>query len=216
MYRCLFTTAACVLSLGLAPAHAATFTYDIIVTESDDANAAAVDPAFDLPDVGSLGQITITLDGAALDADGDPDTGDDIDTALPASLTTASINIGGFSSSIESPPWFTGPSGARLSNRDFSAISVNLDGGDCLLLGCTFAGGFRVENPTAAAATTFAEIEAALGDPSSGIIFSFNGDAVAEFVSFRAELAPIPLPAGAVLLLSALGAGALLRRRSDA
>lgn len=140
-----------------------------------------------------------------------------VDVALDPALAGAWGSIGGLSSSLSHTTVFGFNERARFSNGDFSGIEVALAGGDCGLLGCTFAGNFSVYGPAGSGTpTTFADVEALLNDPTSTVRFSFNGTAAGEFVGFAAESSPatpIPLPAGGVLLLTALGAGAALRRR---
>lgn len=207
----------CLGVLLASPVGAATFNYDMVVTQSNDAAAQAIFPEFDLPDVGSLGTVSIDIDGAGLDGDGDPATGVNGPAILDTALTGASASFGGLFSEITEPTWFGFAGIARLSNTDFASISIDLVGADCPALDCTLAGSFTVEN-AAYTPTTFTDIEAMLGDPNSDIFFSFSGTVGSGLsVSFQAERAVppevVPLPASALLLLCGLGVGRLMLRR---
>ncbi|MCQ0970862.1 VPLPA-CTERM sorting domain-containing protein [Paracoccus sp. TK19116] len=211
---------AVVAALAMAaavPAAAATYTFDVRVTESVDTPSLG----FVLPGVGTIGTISFTLDAAALDGDGDPMTGVGIDMPLDPALAGASASIGGLASMLSDPTVFGFPNRARFSNGDFSSIAVTLPSGNCASLGCTFAGNFSVFGPAGSPApTTFADVEAFLTNPLSTVAFSFNGTAVGQFASFRAEsftAAPVPLPATGMLLVGALaGLGVWRRRKGDA
>jgi hypothetical protein len=205
----------------LAPVHATPVLFNVVVVESEDTVPSS---AFDLPDLGSTGIVSFNLNGAALDGDGDPTTGVNLDTALPVSDAGAAAAVFGslaLFADLDFPTVFGFPGGARFSNGAFAGIDISLTGPGCAGLGCTLAGSFQVLVPGAATPTTFTEVEALLGDPNAQAIFSFNGSVQGEFVSFRAEstpaLAPVPLPASGVMLLAALGLGGLYaRRRSNA
>ena len=209
---------AAAVSAVAIPAHAATYVFEMIVTESNDANAQVIAPEFDLPDVGTLGTVTIDLDSATLDADGDPLTGVNAPAVLSTALAGASANFGGLSVlPLTDPTWFGFPGEARLSNTSFASITIGLAGADCSALLCTMAGSFRVVNAAYATPTTFAEVEAMLADPTSGILFGFNGTAVENFVSFEAErteiTSEVPLPASGLLLLAGIAFAGIHGRR---
>jgi hypothetical protein len=214
--------AALVASLAfMSPAQAAPVLFNVVVVDSQDAVPSS---AFDLPDVGSTGIVSFNLNGAALDADGDPNTGVNLDNPLPVADAGAAAAVFGslaLFADLDFPTVFGFPGGARFSNGAFAGIDISLTGPGCAGLACTLAGSFQVLVPGAAAPTTFTEVEALLNNPNAQGIFSFNGTVQGEFVSFRAEsspaVAPVPLPASGVMLLAALGLGGLYaRRRSKA
>ncbi len=203
------------MAIVAGPATAATYSFNVQVVESQD----LPDFGFTLPGIGTIGTVSFTLDAAALDADGDPMTGLNIDNGLDPMLANASASIGGLTSSLE--PGFGTVFGfnerARFSNGDFASISISQPGQNCSALGCTLAGDFSIIAPPGSGTpTTFADVDAFLNDPASTVWFRFNGTVVGQSVSFRAEsvpATPVPLPASGVLLLAALGGAAVLRRK---
>lgn len=203
------------LTLFAIPAYAATYTFDVVVVESIDHPGFG----FELPDIGTMGTVSFTLDAAALDADGDPMTGVGMDHPLNPALAGASASIGGLTSSLSSSNTsiFGFSERARFSEGNFANITIQLAGANCVSLGCTLAGDFSVFGPSGSGTpTTYADVDALLNDPLSTVWFRFNGSATGGFVSFKAETVPvpaIPLPASGILLLAALGAGRMLRRR---
>ncbi len=103
----------------------------------------------------------------------------------------------------------------RLRNGEFSALGVDIAGSAAA---GTIAGGFSIFSAAFGAAepTTLNDVFTILSAPDAVALLSFNGTAEEEFVDFRAEStpAPIPLPAGGLLLLTALGGLAVARRRA--
>lgn len=192
---------------------AATYTFDVQVVDSRD----LPDQGFVLPDLGTTGTVSFILDAATLDGDNDPNTGVNIDLPLDPMLASASASIGTVTAALELPTVFGFNERARFSNGEFSSLPVSIAGLNCNNLGCTFAGNFSVHGPAGSGTpTTFADVDAFLNNPLSTVSFSFNGTALGEFVSFRAEsipMSPVPLPATGLLLLGALGAGATIARR---
>ncbi|MBC9246523.1 hypothetical protein H4P12_07315 [Paracoccus sp. 11-3] len=214
MYLCKLTAIAA-LSLCATQAVAATYTFNVQVVESID----TPENGFVLPAVGTIGTISFLLDATALDADGDPTTGVGLPTPLNPAYAGASAAIGGLTASLDSSSTtiFGFDQRARFSNGDFSSISVSLPAGDCVSLGCTFAGNFSVYGPPGSGTpASFADVDAFLNNPLSTVMFSFNGTATGQYASFRAEsvsLAPIPLPASGILLIGALTGAAMLRKK---
>lgn len=211
MNRILPSAVAILALLQLTPAWSATYNYATTVVESDD-----LPPVFNLPSLGTDGTISITFDAAALDADpAAPEFGMPF-PELPG--VTVEYSSAGLSSSLTEPSAFAFGGGVRFSNSDFSNIVVSVPGTNCSSIGCTLAGSFYFAGPAGTATpSNYADVEAILANPSTSAAFSFNGTILSgEFVSFRAEstMAPVPLPASALLLVGALGGiGGLSWRR---
>ncbi|GFE66396.1 VPLPA-CTERM sorting domain-containing protein [Litoreibacter roseus] len=207
----LFTVAA-------APAAAATFTYDVVVTVSDDLSPPPFDdvPEFDLPDVGTTGTVTVALDSTIFDGSPlIPEETQDISSILSVSAT-----IGDLTTDLSEPAIlpFLFDSGFRLANGAFSAIDIFTSTPS---ESAALAGGFSFTAPDGVATpTTLSDVLAILGDEGTGLVFSFNGDINEEFVQFAAEIAPsvpaIPLPAGSALLLTGLAAFGVARGKQKA
>lgn len=198
--------------LAPLPVSAATFTFDAIVTQSIDVTGATDRPNYPLPDVGSLGSFVIEIAGDTFDGSPDiPFSGTDLMGFLAALASFTDL-----SAALE--PDFAAfipiPTGAvRFSNGDFSSIVVDNPAGDA---DTTLAGSFTASSPLfATPATTLSDVLDLLGDPTTTLVFSFNGtvNGAFDFVSFRAESvpAPIPLPAGGLLLLGGLASFAAAR-----
>jgi len=207
---------ALLLALSPVAAHSAVFTFDMVVVESVD---SVPSPTFDLPDIGTMGTVSFVIEGADLDADPNlllNDAGDPLPQAL-ADATASFPAAQSLDATLTQTAIFATPGAARFSNGSFSSLQIDLQGASCPALACTLAGSFEIVTPGAAFPASFADVEALFTDPNATAVFRFNGTVQGEFVSFRAEsVAPVPLPAGIVLLGSALGASTMLRRRRRA
>lgn len=207
------------LVLSCTAAQAATFTYDLTVTNSIDAIVDLGDGPtnlYDLPDVGTTGTLTIDLavDGTN-SADPIPPEGVDI-----SSLLTVFAEFGDLTTGLAmSPDPAAGQIKPRMGraqfrNGEFSALSV-------MLLGAaatgTLAGSFSVSSAVFGAGFpgTLGDVLTILSAPDAFAFLSFNGTAAGRFVAFAAEetVPVVPVPAGGLLLLTGLAGLAAARRR---
>lgn len=196
-------------------ASATTVTFDVEVTQSNFSPPAGPGaPTATLPALGTMGMVTLSLPGitsADMTPIGDPDNPPN------AGSVTASISIGSLSASLEPGSGsvaFASDTLLRFANGSFSSIGVSFprDAGATP----TYAGSFLVESDAdGVTPTTFGQVIDAITSPSARMIFSFNGTTFDGIdTSFRAEsIAPVPLPAGGLLVLTGLGAMVALRRR---
>ena len=207
------------MAMGTAASATTVAFFNVEVTESSFTPLPVPNaPGATLPALGDTGTVSITLPGittANTTPFGDPDS------APNAGSVLAEITIGSLSAAL-APGFgsvtFASDTSLRFSNGTFSGIAVSFprDPGATP----TYAGSFTVTTAAdGATPTTFGEVAAALLDPTATVQFSFNGTTFDGIdTSFRAvSIAPIPLPAGGVLLMTALvGAWGLKRRQGTA
>ena len=198
-------------------AEARTFTIDGMVTHS---SGLLSDPdggvIVDYPSVGSLGQMVFSL-GVNTAGPVDPD-----DSFMVAPWETlpidADVHIGGFSaglmgsgpnSEVYIESLFADENQVRFSSREVGQG----------VMGETFAGSLRLlfSPALAAAPTTWNDLFDAIDSGNALASLSFNGTIHEQFVTFTFEqtppVAPVPLPATAMFLLTGLAGFAAARRR---
>lgn len=204
-------------ALACGPVAAATFTYDLTVTESIDAiiDIDGVPTNFyDLPDLGTTGTLTIDLavDGSNA-GDPIPPEGVDISGILTVSATFGNLSTGLDPAFAQIRPR---PGRAQFRNGEFSALAVTLLGAPST---GTLAGSFSVSSAAFGGGlpATLGDVLTILSAPDAFAFLSFNGTAASRSVVFAAEetapVAVVPLPAGGLLLLSGLAWLAAARRR---
>lgn len=201
----LATIALCLAAAS--PVAAATFTYDGTVSVSSELNPSAV-----FPPVGQSAAVTFTVDG---------DPGDALPSdfssqaVLFAALSVPGFLDAGFSDFVE------------LVSFDADALAIGTPEGMPVFDTQLFAGTFTTYSvfdltfgsPLAAAPSNVGELIAALEAPGATGLYGFSGsgplgESVRVEVEFAEPLAPVPLPAGAPFLISALaGLGVLQLRR---
>ncbi|MEO9514411.1 MAG: hypothetical protein ABJH45_12305 [Paracoccaceae bacterium] len=213
-------SAAILLSIGATfPASAVSVTFNVEVTESILVLPAGPNPPLaELPALGTLGTVTISLPGI----DASNTTPFSAAEAPPnAGSVSASVTVGSLSASLDpgvGAITFATDTLISFANGSFAAIDVDFPLAP--LAAATYAGGFRLVTPAdGVTPTTFGDVAAALTDPTTSLFFSFNGTTFGNTTSFRADsigtVPPVPLPGGAILLGTAiLGSAAFRRRRS--
>lgn len=158
----------------------------------------------------------MTID-LAIDASnaGDPVPffGDDV-----SALLTLSTMFGNLTSDLDAVAGGIEVSGGliRFANGSSSNLAFDLIGAG---VAGTLAGSYAVSSASfdALVPTTLGDLLAILSAPDAFAHFTFNGTAGDEFVALVAQSMPptVPLPAGALLLMTGLGGLVLTRRRRD-
>ena len=213
------TLATALAILGPIPA-AQAVTFDVVVTQSVLTVPDGPDvPAATLPPVGTVGSLSITLnsvdglvpgitdDSPFGDPDSDPNLGS-VSASITAGELSASLDFGSI--------LFATDTRIGFANGSFAGIDVSFPREPGTL--DTYAGSFYVlTDPDGVTPVTYNDVLATLMEPGARGGFSFNGttfDGIDTFFRAETPLPPVPLPAGGLLLLSALGTVAVARRRT--
>lgn len=171
----------------------------------------------DYPVIGSLGTLTYTLAENDL-GPVDPTTSFLLPAPFDARPVTASVSAGLFSAGILP----TAPNGETFMETVLSSPGLVSFGTRTIgqgVVGETFAGTLRLAFTPAlgSAPVSWNDLFSAIDTGAARASLSWNGTKDGRFVEFemtQADPAPIPLPAGAVLVLTGLGGLAVLRRRT--